>query len=271
MKIALIQHRSSLGDVNANIEKLEELAASTDARMIITPEMFLTGYNLGDDVFLKAVDIDGKEIDRLVKLSMKVEKTLVIGMPRKDEMIRGEVYNSAVIIHPDGELNVYDKWHHPNFGPFDEKRFFRPGRHLCLVKVEDMKFGLIICYDIFFPELTKQYALLGCDGVICLSAAPTVTLRFFETLLPARAIENTIFMLYTNVTGNEKSIVFSGGAQVWGPMGDRKVRGTDFEECLVEWDLDTEEVEKARRLRPTIKDTRVDVFFNALSGADELW
>ena len=271
MKIAVVQHRSSLGDVDANIETARRVMGLTEARMVVFPEMFLTGYNLGDDVFRKAVDIEGDAVDRLVEICAETGKTAIMGMPRKDEVVRGEVYNSSVAIHPDGELNVYDKWHHPNFGPFDEKRYFRPGRHLCVVRVEEMRLGLIICYDLFFPELLKQYALLGCDGVVCLSAAPTVTLRFFETLLPARAIENTIFMIYSNVLGNERNLVFSGGAQVWGPRGDRKVRGEDFEECIVEWDIDLEEVEKARRMRPTLKDTRADQFFNLPDAADVWW
>lgn len=261
MKIALIQSSSVLGDIQANIVKIEESMDKTEAELLIFPEMFLTGYNIGDKLDYLALDIEGKEIENLIDICKKKDRSIIFGMPRKDEVIRGEVYNSSVVIYPDGEVTVYDKWHLVNFGPFDERRYFRQGNRLAGFETDEIKLGLIICYDLFFPELTKRYALLGCDGVVCISAAPSVTISFFETILPARAIENTIFMIYSNVIGNEKNLVFSGGAQVWGPRGDRKVRAADFKESILEFDLDLAEVAIARRLRPTLKDTKIERLF----------
>jgi len=261
MKIALIQSPSVLCDVQANIEKIKENMERTEAELLIFPEMFLTGYNIGDKLDYLALDIEGNEIEALKNSCRNNGKSIIFGMPRKDEVIRGEVYNSSVVIYPDGEVTVYDKWHLVNFGPFDERRYFRQGNRLAGFETENIKLGLIICYDLFFPELTKRYALLGCDGVVCISAAPSITLGFFEKVLPARAIENTIFMVYSNVIGNEKNLVFSGGAQVWGPRGDLKVRADDSKESILEFDLDLAEVATARRLRPTLKDTRVERLF----------
>ncbi len=262
MKIALVQTPSVIGEVDANIAKIGKCMGETDAELLIFPEMFLTGYNIGDMFFTLALDIEGAEIEKLAALCRNNEKSIIFGIPRKDDVIRGEVLNSSVAIGADGEVTFYDKWHLPNFGPFDERRYFRQGHHLGVFEINDIKLGLIICYDIFFPELTKQYALMGCDGVVCISAAPSITLRFFEAIVPARAIENTIFMIYSNVIGNEKNLVFKGGGQVWGPRGDRKVRAEDFTDCIVELDLDMAEVETARRLRPVLKDTRIEGLFS---------
>ncbi|MDP6156176.1 MAG: carbon-nitrogen hydrolase family protein [Candidatus Thermoplasmatota archaeon] len=262
MKIALIQIPSVIGDVKANIAKIEKCMGETDAELLIFPEMFLTGYNIGDMLFTLALDVEGDEMEKLSSLCRSNKRSIIFGMPRKDDVIRGEVLNSSVAIGADGEVTFYDKWHLPNFGPFDERRYFRQGHHLAVFEINGIKLGLIICYDIFFPELTKQYALMGCDGVVCISAAPSITLRFFEAIVPARAIENTIFMIYSNVIGNEKNLIFKGGAQVWGPRGDRKVRAEDFKECIIELDLDMAEVETARRLRPVLKDTRIEGLFS---------
>jgi len=258
MKVALFQVPSVLGNIPANIDTMGKRMGETDAELVIFPEMFLTGYNIGDKLVDLAVDMEGEEVHKIMELCRDAGKAVVFGMPRKHEVIRGEVVNSSVIVYPSGDTAVYDKWHLVNFGPFDERRYFKQGHHLAVFENDGVRLGLIICYDIFFPAFVKQYALLGCDGVICISAAPTMTLNFFETVLPARAIENTIFMIYSNVLGNEKNLVFKGGAQIWGPRGDLKVRADYFEECMIEWELDMVEVEMARRHRPTIKDTRME-------------
>lgn len=256
MKIALVQTYSEMCEVDANIKKIGEAMKQTDASMLVFPEMFLTGYNIGDKVFDMALRLDGKEIQDIADLCKKHNRTIILGLPRRDDIIRGVVYNSSVFIDHTGPVAVYDKWHLVNFGPFDEWRYFRKGSALPIFEMNGMRFGMIICYDIFFPELVKQYAGRGADAVICISASPSITRKFFETVLPARAIENTIYMAYANVLGDQKNLVFWGGNQIWGPGGDLKIRGEYYEKGCVEFDLDPEEIKISRKFRPTLKDTR---------------
>ena len=119
-----------------------------------------------------------------------------------------------------------------------------------------MKFGLTICYDLFFPELYRIYALRGADAIINISASPSATQSFFEKLLVARAIENTTFIIYCNLVGTELNMVFWGGNQLIGPRGNIQTRGEDFKDCVVTGELDAKEIEVARTFRRTIRDTK---------------
>ena len=122
------------------------------------------------------------------------------------------------------------------------------------------KVGIIVCFDIFFPELAKYYALSGADMLVCISASPSVTRPFFESMMVARAIENTIFVAYANLVGPEKNLVFWGGDALIGPRGDIIAKGDVFEEGIVETEVDLKLLEVARQFRPTIKESREDVF-----------
>src|SRR5207245_9149616 len=100
------------------------------------------------------------------------------------------------------------------------------------------KLGILICHDACFPELAKAYALEGADALAIISASPATSKPFFDKILPARAIENTLFVLYANLVGTELSIVFQGGTQAIGPRAEDLGRGKDFEEDVVIADVD---------------------------------
>jgi predicted amidohydrolase len=117
------------------------------------------------------------------------------------------------------------------------------------------KYGACVCYDLFFPELMKAYALAGADAVLCISASPSTSREQFERVLPSRAVENTMYALYTNQVGTQLNMVFFGGAQAYGPKGNLMSRAKYFEDDIVVLDLDEKELDAARRMRPTIKDT----------------
>src|SRR2546428_9946114 len=118
----------------------------------------------------------------------------------------------------------------------------------------------MICYDAFFPELAKTYALQGADALAIISASPATSKPFFDKILPARAIENTLFVLYANLVGTELNIVFQGGTQAIGPRGEDLGRGKDFEADVVIVDVDLRHLLLARELRPTLRDTRAELF-----------
>jgi predicted amidohydrolase len=164
------------------------------------------------------------------------------------------------LTHPNGKVDAYKKMFLPNFGPFEEKIFFSQGQSLSIFETDFGKIGLCICYDLFFPEIVKSYALRGADLVVCISASPSITRKFFEAILPARAIENTIFVAYANLVGTQEDLVFWGGGQVYGPKGDLLVKAPYFEESVVKCDLDFDELEDARTMRPTLRDTRAELF-----------
>lgn len=182
-----------------------------------------------------------------------------MGMPERDKRLRGHIYNSAVLALPDGSVGVYRKCHLANFGPFDEKRYFLPGRELPVFETPWGRLGVLICYDIFFPETVKTLALRGAELVVDISASPTQTRRFFEAVLPARAVESTVFVAYCNLVGTEGQLEFWGGSRVIGPRLEMKALGPDYEEAVVDAELDFSDLEAARPLRPTLRDTRPEL------------
>ncbi len=222
--------------------------------MYIFPEMSVTGYSLLDDNYTMAETVDGPSIARLKKISAEHGASILAGLPLRAGD-RGYVHNSAVHVAPGGEVDVYYKHHLVNFGPFDERYYFRPGKGLTTFELGGMTFGIIICFDVFFPELVKAYAMRGVDAIVDMSASPSVTRIYFERVLPARSIENTIYSLYTNLVGTEKSLVFWGGCQALDPRGNLIAKGPYFEEGIVSVNLDPETVAASRPFRPTIGET----------------
>jgi predicted amidohydrolase len=122
------------------------------------------------------------------------------------------------------------------------------------------KIGLLICYDLNFPELAKALTLQGADLLICISASPTTTQRYFETLLPARALENTVFMAYVNLAGNQEDLIYWGGSQVYDPLGNILVKAPYLKESIITCDINLRLLESARARRPVLRDIRPEIY-----------
>lgn len=240
-------------------EALGDTVLQGGADIYFFPEMALTGYSVKDDIQGLAETLDGPSVGRLSELCRELGCGIVFGMPEMDTSVRGHIYNSAVIVLPDGMVGAYRKCHPANFGPFDEKRYFTSGRDLPVFPTPWGNIGLVICYDIFFPETVKAMALRGAELVVDISASPTTTRRFFEAVLPARAMEDTIFMGYSNLVGTEGQMQFWGGSQLFGPRGELVAKGPYFEEAVVEAELDFSDIDVARPLRHTLRDTRPEI------------
>ncbi len=257
MKLAIVGGKPAIGNKEMNLKKMKKSVEETDADIIIFGELFLTGYRCTNELRNLAEGIDGKSIGEVKRLAEENGCHIVYGMPLKDSK---RVYNAAVLVHPNGELNIYKKMFLPNFGPFEEKKYFSHGKCLPVFNTDFGKIGLCICYDLFFPEVIKSYAMKGADLVVCISASPSLTRKFFEAILPARAIENTLFVAYANLVGKQEDLVFWGGGQAYGPKGDLLVKAPYFEESVVKCRLNFDELKDAREMRPTLIDTRAELF-----------
>jgi len=226
---------------------------------VIFPELSLTGYLPRDDLFQLAETIVGPSIKAVQKLARETRKDIVFGAPMKDERVPGLVYNSCLLASGDGGLHRYDKMYLPTFGPFEERVFFAQGKDAVVADGLHAKMGLMICYDMFFPELAKLETLLGSQLLVNISAAPTTSVPFFRKVMPGRAVENAIYLAYCNLVGVHGGLVFGGGSVLIGPRGDELVRAKDLEEDIVECQIDLEDLEVARRFRPTVRDTRAEL------------
>jgi predicted amidohydrolase len=238
---------------------MREVVRRTRGEIVIFPELNLTGYMPRDDLFKIAEPMNGPTLKKVARLAKEAGKDIVFGMPIEDDKVRGHLFNSAIVATGGGDLYRYDKMYLPNFGPFEERLFFAHGRSAVVVPGMHAKIGLTVCYDIFFPELAKLESLMGAQLLVNLSASPTTSKPSFDKVLPARAIENGVFVAFANMVGVHGSLVFSGGSQVLNPRGDVVGKAPDLKEGIAEIDIDLHDLVLARRFRPLGRDVRPEV------------
>ncbi len=257
-RTALVQADPHVGDKAANLRKMAEIVEKNAAQLYLFGELYLSGYMARDLFPQLAEPLDGPSVREVARIAQQADAHIVFGMPEQDAET-GHRYNSAVLVFPDGKAIAYRKLYPANFGPFEELQYFRRGSELKVVRTDLGRIGLLICYDAFFPEVPKGLALQGAEILACISAAPATSKPFFDKVIPARAIENTCFFLYSNLVGTELNMVFQGGTQAVGPRAEELGRVEDFEEGVVTFTVDPRDVVAARKLRPTIRDTRPEV------------
>ena len=228
--------------------------------MYIFGELTLCGYHVKDELRDIVETIDGPAIKFVKDLAKKHKSYIVFGMPIEDITVKGLIYNSAIMVHPDGKVDVYKKWFLPTVGPFEEKIFFDEGEGYTICDTKFGKIGLIVCYDIFFPELCRAYALMGADIIVCLSATPSITRRYFETLIPARAVENTVYFIYVNLVGTQENLVFWGGSEIRDPLANQIVKAPYFKESVKVSDIDLKQIKFARANRPVLRDIKSEIY-----------
>ncbi len=240
-------------DIESNVQRLIEIVENNEADIYVFPELYLTGYMLRDDLPSFALGADSRYLKEIAKHSHG--KTLIFGFPERAR----NLYNSAAVIH-NGDLFVSRKTHLPNFGPFEEQLYFKSGDEPFVVDIGNFRLGVQICYDAFFPELAKLQALAGADVIVNISASPITSRAMFEVVLPARAVENTTFLVYVNWAGLQRTMEFWGGSRIYSPRGTLVYKAPYFEEDIHITEIDLSELEVARRLRPTLRDTKKEFF-----------
>ena len=256
----MISARPVIGNKTKNLQTMENYIKKTHADIYMFGEYFLSGDRCKDEFRDLAEPLDGPSVQHLKKIAKDNHCYIVFGMPCKDSTVNGLLYNAAVLLHPDGTVDAYKKWFLPTAGPFEEKIFFDQGEELPVFTTDLGKIGLLICYDINFPEIAKALSLQGADVLICISASPSVTQKYFETLLPARALENTVFMVFVNLAGNQEDLVYWAGSQVYDPLGNLLVKAPYFKESIITCDVNLKVLEPARARRPVLRDIRPEIY-----------
>ena len=229
MRLAVYREKSTAGDVAGALELLRRralAAAEAGADLAIFPEMFLTGYNIGDAVFKLAEPVDGPSAGKAADIARTAGVALLYGYPERDG---DTVYNSALLIGRDGApLANYRKTH--LYGS-EEKRLFAPGDSLMLAELDGLKIGILICYDVEFPEAVRR-ALAGAE----LIAVPTALIRPFDivarTLVPARAFENQVYVAYAGMCRSEAGLGYCGLSCIVGPDGQDLARAGTGPACF---------------------------------------
>jgi len=259
MKILLAQNAPVVGDIERNLATLESMVTNIDVNLLIFPELFISGYVPRDRVVSIADAIDGPSVLRIREICRESAKAVIVGLPLKHPTISGQITNSAIIVDQGGRISRYDKTYLPTFGSFEESLYFSPGYGTSTADISGVKVGVMICYDIFFPELSKLLALSGTDLLVCISAAPTSTVENFLKVIPARAIENAAYVAYVNCVGSHLNLVFGGLSRLVDPRGELVIGAKPLEEDRCIGEIDLSKVELARRMRPTLRNSRREV------------
>jgi predicted amidohydrolase len=273
VNVALAQISCKVGDKKHNINTMKKnikQAKEKGANLVIFPELSLTGYSNRDLAYELAESIPGPSIHSLEEIAKKENMHIVFGMPEQSEKAHAVLYNTAVLLGPDGLISKYRKMHLPTHSVFEEKRYFRLGYEAPVFETEIGKIGLTICYDIFFPEISRLLRLKGSQLIICISASPAVRRRFFEVFTAARALENTVFLAYVNLVGVENGLQFWGGSRIIAPNGSIIAKARYDEEDLVIGTIDYADLKRAEAFVPTLRDLRPELFNSLREQAEKL-
>ncbi|MFF4802132.1 carbon-nitrogen hydrolase family protein [Streptomyces sp. NPDC001351] len=258
MRTALLQSSGRPGSVGENLKVLDAAAgraAAAGALLLAAPEMFLTGYAIGDDIGRLAEPADGESADAIADIAGRHGLAIAYGYPERD----GEtVFNSAQLISAEGiRLANYRKTH--LFGCF-ERDHFTPGEQpVVQAELGGLAVGLMICYDVEFPENVRAHALAGTDLLV----VPTAQMHPFqfvaESMIPVRAFENQLYVAYVNRVGQEGEFDFVGLSALAGPDGVARARAGRGEE-LVFADADPAFLAASREANPYLKDRRPGLY-----------
>ncbi len=262
ISLLLAQTGPKLGNKERNLKQISEQASKARKKnvdLLIFPELQLTGYTMRDEVSHLAESIPGPSTRKVETLAREHGVHVIFGMPEESE-VKGVIHNTAVFVGPKGLVGKYRKIHLPTHSVFEERRYYRPGQEASVFKTDIGTIGLNICYDLYFPELTRLQALQSAELIVCISASPGLRRRFFEGFCLSRAMENAVYLVYVNRVGIEEGLQFWGGSRVIAPNGSVlaqcKYDVEEFQICKV----DLSEVSRARAFIPTIKDLEPGLF-----------
>ncbi|SOE16527.1 predicted amidohydrolase [Hoeflea halophila] len=231
-RISALQMQTAGTDTAANLARIESAArqaAGGGATLLVTPELGITSYGGGEAIRALAEPADGPIVSRLSEIAHQTGVALVGGFAEKDG---DAIYNSAIHTDGTGTPSVYRKSH--LYGDY-ERNLFTPAKpSTCLFSHHGMKLGMLICYDVEFPENVRRLALHGADMILVPTATPMGYSGSFiaEKMIPVRAFENQIFIAYINNIGRDGEFDYAGRSVIAAPDGSALAQAGFSEELL---------------------------------------
>jgi predicted amidohydrolase len=256
MRLALLQNDSVPGDKDWQLTAISEVARHLSGRadLLVTPELFATGYRLpAEQLRALAEPADGAFARSVAALARETGVAILYGFPERDGDL---IYNSVQVFGGDGRrLALYRKLHLPSD---DERLVFATGDKLVTFELCGLKVAPIICYDVEFPETVRACALAGAQLVVAPTALRKHWAQIAEMMIPVRALENGLFVAYTNQAGSEADWDYAGLSCIVGPDGEVLVRAM-AEPAVLMAELDPAAVAAARAKLSYLRDARFKV------------
>jgi predicted amidohydrolase len=257
MKLAALQMRAVAGDSAANLARIERAmreAGEKGADLLVAPELAITGYGAGDAIKSLAEPPDGDTATRLHGLSRETGVAVVAGFAERD----GEtIYNSAMFVDRRGLLEVYRKSH--LYGPYERALFVPEKPSAGIIEFRGMKLGMLICYDVEFPENVRRLAQAGAQAALVPTALPASdhAALIARKLIPVRAFENQIFVAYVNHRGTDGRFTYAGLSGIAAPDGSMLAEAGESGEELLFADLRPEDFSASAAANTYLADLRL--------------
>jgi NAD+ synthase (glutamine-hydrolysing) len=254
----------TVGDVAGNAARImtrlrEAKRAKVD--VVVFPELAITGYP-PEDLLLKPQFLEDARRTLAEVMRACTGLTAVVGCVMEGQMLdrkpnapmvvpagRHALYNAAAVLAKGRAMATYCKWFLPNYGVFDESRYFHQGRRIPVMLINGTAVGVNICEDIWFPSgPTRLQAAAGAEVIVNINASPfhVGKSRVREQMLATRARENGVIVTYTNMVGGQDELVFDGHSVIFDHTGELIARGKSFEEDMLVADLDAGAVARSR-------------------------
>lgn len=231
----LLNQQNSIGGPVENEKRIKEVLKD-DFDIAIFPELFYSGYMRRDNI--RFYHLDPSFLNYIQKNIG--DRMLIFGAPVDDRFF----YNSAIVINA-GKLFRYYKMHLPNFGPFEEYRYFSKGTVPFAVDFRGIKINVNICYDLFFYDSYVK----GSDVIVNISASPFTSRSYFERVFPGKAIENQAYLIYVNTSGLQRNQVFWGGSRILDPDGKMIFKLPYFMDYSGSFSIDIDSLKDIRQKR----------------------
>ncbi|MGN0447440.1 MAG: carbon-nitrogen family hydrolase [Acutalibacteraceae bacterium] len=240
MKISCLQMNMELGNPAKNFVIAKYLiveAMKEKPDVLVLPETWNTGFFPKENLAVLSCNNGAEVKEEIGSLAKKYGVNIVAGSVSNK---RGDsVYNTALVFNRSGDcIAEYDKTH--LFSPMGENEFYTPGDSLCRFTLDGVNCGIIICYDLRFPELARTLALKGIDVLFVVSQWPEARVSHLRTLTTARAIENQMYVVCCNSCGRADGTVFGGNSAIIDPLGETlALAGEDEQIIYAQCDLDS--------------------------------
>jgi predicted amidohydrolase len=261
MKIAVAQIACSLGNIDANVQKISDFtsnAKDAGAELIVFPEMADTGYAMRI-IRQAAKPWSEGAVPQLRKLAKSLSISIICGI---SERVESCIYNSLVVVDARGEISGrYRKTHLFSPAPIEEHLCFAAGDCLASINAGNLRLGLSICYDLRFPEVYRRLAVEEKTNVFIISSAwPFPRVEHLRILATARAIENQSYVILANRVGSDDDVTFCGTSAIIDPYGVVVTAASSDREELLTVDVSEELVDSIRSRMPIFAHRREELY-----------
>lgn len=254
-KVGVAQWDVKLGNIDYNMEKASfflEKSIQEQVSVAVFPEMWSSGFDYPN---LEAHAEKTREIlDFLTKITASSGMVVCGSLPEKKDT---GVYNTLFVVDSGKVTSSYSKIH--LFTPTGEDRRFAAGKRAVVCRTSAGILGLVICYDLRFPELSRSLTLAGAEMIICSAQWPESRIAHWNTLLAARAIENQVFVIASNRCGHDFNMDYGGSSRIMSPYG-RIIAECGNDEAFVTAEVDPGEMENFRSMMPCLDHIKPEAY-----------